>query len=99
MRYNTEKPSERNVETLIFIDSLFLMPVAAIAIVVAILLLVRSKKREGVRPPRASTYRKVALCLILFAVVVFVVIPMIYFAYLIARFGLAFVFSGIKAAG
>ena len=85
------------METLIFVDSLFLMPIAGLALIVAIVLFVRSKKRGGIRPPHAHTFRIVALCLLLFAIIVFIVIPLIYFAYLIARFGLSFIYSGLKS--
>ena len=75
------------------------MPVAAVALILSIVLLVRSKKRDGVRPPRAHSYRLVALFFILFAAVVFVVIPFIYFLYLISKFGLAFIYAGAKSVG
>ena len=85
------------METMLFIDSLFLMPVAAVAVIVAIVLLVKQRKKLGVRPPYARAFRIAAILLLLFAVVVFIVIPMIYLIYMIARFGLAFIYSGAKS--
>ena len=85
------------METLIFIDSFFCMAPAAVGLIVAIVLLVKSKKYRSTAPQRARNYRKAALFLILVAFVVFIVIPLVYFIYLIAKFGLTFVFSGAKS--
>jgi len=85
------------MDKLLMIDSLFLMPIAGVGLVVAIVLLVLRRKKKYQAPARARTYRRVAVLLILFAIVVFAVIPFIYFLYMVIKFGPSFIYAGLKS--
>ena len=85
------------MENLLLIDSLFLMPLAGVGLVVAIVLLILRRKKRREAPARARIYLKVALLLILFAIVVFAIIPFIYFVYMLIKVGPSFIYAGLKS--
>ena len=85
------------METLFRIDCLFLIPAALIGLAAAIVLLCRRRKKNGVRPPHARGYLIAAVLLILFALIALAVIPLLYFAMLLWKFGPALFYSGLKS--
>ena len=73
------------------------MPLAFVGVIAAMVLLVLRRKRNGVRPQRSRTYLITAIALLLFAVIVFAVIPAVDFVYNAVRFGTAVFFAGLKS--
>ncbi len=85
--------------TLMHIDLFFLIPIAVIAIIVAIIMLIKRRKKNGVRPRHARAYLITALLLFLYAFIVMIVIPIIDFIVVSSKFGMALIYSGFKALG
>ena len=85
------------MEDLLRFDTIHLMIPAAAGLVIAIILLVLRKKKNGVRPKYARPFLIIALILIVFAIITLVVIPVVGYGYLFLKFGTGIFYSGLKS--
>ncbi|MBQ9469201.1 MAG: hypothetical protein IJU52_09365 [Clostridia bacterium] len=78
---------------------LYLTPLAIAALVVAIILLVKRKKKNGVRPPYARGFLIAAICLFVFVAIaaVLLLISLVYFAIMVIRVGESFLWAALKS--
>lgn len=78
-------------------NSSVLVPIAVVGIVVAIVLLVLRRKKNGVRPPHAKAYLIVAILLFVYAAIVMIILPLIYLVTLLMEFGVEFFYAALKS--
>ena len=75
----------------------YLIPAALIGVIVAIVLLVKRRKKDGVRPPHAGGFLVAAILLFVFAGITIVLIPLIHYIILFFRFGTELFYAGLKS--
>ena len=74
-----------------------MIPIALVGILVAIVLLVLRRKKNGVRPQHAKGFLTVALFLIVYAIVALILLPLTDFVIHLAVFGAEFMFAAMKS--
>lgn len=82
---------------LFYFDLFYLAPAALIGLAAAVVLFLVSRKKNGVRPPCAGVCRPLAFCLIGFAAVTLILIPLVHYLILFVRFALEFLYYGLKS--
>ena len=85
------------MEGLFSFDLHYLIPAALVGAVIAVVLLIVSRGRNGARPSGAKRMRIAAALLLIFAGIALVVIPIVHFIWLVVKFGFAVLYSGLKS--